>query len=145
MAKNDKIFNNSFDTPEFELSNISFELDPSVKDTQPEEDKIHYEMIARKIHELIGLSRFKVFNEVDEQGKCNKLRKNDINEVYGYIIDEMAVENSRIDIFSEMCVYFDIKPVKFYSSLSNVYKEDLIQELDLKTGILEKKNIKKLF
>ena len=96
MAKNDKIFNNSFDTPEFELSNISFELDPSVKDTQPEEDKIHFEMIARKIHELIGLSRFKVFNEVDEQGKCNKLR-------------------------------------------------NLIQELDLKTGILEKKNIKKLF
>ena len=74
-----------------------------------------------------------------------QLRKNDINEVYGYIIDEMAAKFSRIDIFSEMCVYFDIKPVKFYSSLSNVYKEDLIQELDLRTGILEKKNIKKLF
>ena len=31
MAHKDKIFNNSFDTPEFELGNISFELDPSVK------------------------------------------------------------------------------------------------------------------
>ena len=145
MAKNDNIFNNSFDTPEFELSTISFELDPSIKDTQDEEDKIHFEIIARTIHELIGLSRFKVFNEVDAQGKCNKLRKNDINDVYGYIIGEVASKFSRIDIFSEMCVYFDIKPVKFYSSLSNVYKEDLIQELDLRTGILEKKNIKKLF
>ena len=102
-------------------------------------------MIARIIHELITVSRFKIFNEVDELGKCNKLRKTDINEVYGYIIDEMQEKWSRIDIFSEMCVYFDIKPVKFYSSLSNVYKEDLIQELDRKTGILEKKNIKKLF
>ena len=145
MAKNDKIFNNSFDTPEFELSNISFDLDPSLKDDLDEEEKIHYGMIARIIHELITVSRFKIFNEVDELGKCNKLRKTDINEVYGYIIDEMQEKWSRIDIFSEMCVYFDIKPVKFYSSLSNVYKEDLIQELDRKTGILEKKKIKKLF
>tara|TARA_Y100000287_G_scaffold83765_1_gene66487 strand:- start:1643 stop:2077 length:435 start_codon:yes stop_codon:yes gene_type:complete len=142
---NDKIFNNSFDTPEFELGNISFDLDPSLREELDEEEKIHYEMIARKIHELITVSRFKIFNEVDELGKCNKLRKTDINEVYGYIVDEMQAKFSRIDIFSEMCVYFDIKPVKFYSSLSNVYKEDLIQELDRKTGILDKKNIKRLF
>ena len=142
---NDKIFNNSFDTPEFELGNISFDLDPSLREELDEEEKIHYEMIARKIHELITVSRFKIFNEVDELGKCNKLRKTDINEVYGYIVDEMQAKWSRIDIFSEMCVYFDIRPVKFYSSLSNVYKEDLIQELDKKTGILEKKNIKRLF
>jgi len=145
MAKNDKIFNNSFDTPEFELGTISFELDPSIKDTQPEEDKIHFEMIARKIHELITISRFKVFNEIDDLGRCNKLKKNDINDVYGFIIDEIGPKWSNIDLFSELCVYFDIKPAKFYSSLSNVYKEDLIQELDNKTGILEKKNIKRLF
>ena len=65
--------------------------------------------------------------------------------MYGYIIDEIGNNWSKIDLFSEMCIYFDIKPAKFYSSLSNVYKEDLIQELDRKTGILEKKNIKKLF
>ena len=142
---NDKIFNNSFDTPEFELGNISFELDPSVKKNQDEEERIHYGMIARKIHELILVSRFKVFNEIDEQGRCNKLKKNDVNDVYGYIIDEIGNNWSKIDLFSEMCIYFDIKPAKFYSSLSNVYKEDLIQELDAKTGILEKKNIKRLF
>ena len=67
--KNDKIFNNNFDTPEFELGNISFDLDPSVKNEQDEEDRIHFDMIARKIHELIGLSRFNIFNEVDELGK----------------------------------------------------------------------------
>jgi hypothetical protein len=57
----------------------------------------------------------------------------------------MGSKFSRIDLFSESCVYFDINPSKFYSSLSNVYKEDLIQELDDRTGILEKKNIKRLF
>ena len=142
MAKNDKIFNNNFESPDTEFSNINFELDPNVKDNKDEEDKIHFELIAREIHRLIEISRFKKFNKVDELGKCASLKKADINDIYGYIVDEMAANNSRIDIFSELCVYFDINPTKFYSSLSNVYKEDLIQELDLRTGILKQKNIK---
>jgi len=142
----DKIFDNNFDSPDFEMnSNMSFEIDSSFKDNLDEDIKIHYEMIANKIHSLIGVSRFKQFNEVDDLGRCKKLKKSDINDVYGYIVDEMKAKFSRIDIFSEMCVYFDIKPDKFYSSLSNVYKEDLIQELDLRTGVLERKNINKLF
>ena len=141
----DKIFNNNFESPDTYFGQINFELDPSTKDLQSAEDKIHYDLIAREIHELIGLSRFKVFNDVDELGRCSTLKKSDINDIYGYIIDEMSAKNSRIDIFSELCVYFDINPTKFYSSLSNVYKEDLIQELDLRTGILKRKNIKKLF
>src|SRR5210317_49848 len=142
---NDKIFNNSFESSEFELSDISFELESGYKDTREEEIKIHFEIIARKIHELIEASRFKSFNEIDDLGRCNKLKKADINDVYGYIVDEMAIKYSRIDLFSEICVYFDINPTKFYSSLSNVYKEDLIQELDVKTGVLGKRNINKLF
>lgn len=142
----DKIFDNNFDSPDFEmLPNMSFELDSSYRDDLDEDIKIHYEMVANMIHELIEVSRFKEFNYVDDLGRCKKLKKSDINDVYGYIVDEMKTKFSRIDIFSEMCVYFDIAPDKFYSSLSNVYKEDLIQELDIKTGILERKNINKLF
>jgi len=142
----DKIFENNFDSPDFEINtNMSFELDSSFKDTLDEDIKIHYEMVANRIHELILASRFKEFNDVDDLGRCKKLKKSDINDVYGYIVDEMKAKFSRIDIFSEMCVYFDIKPDKFYSSLSNVYKEDLIQELDIRTGVLERKNINKLF
>ena len=111
----DKIFNNNFESPDTDFGNINFELDPATKDLQDEEDKIHYELIAREIHKLIGLSRFKVFNEVDELGRCSTLKKSDINDIYGYIIDEMSAKNSRIDIFSELCVYFDINPTKFYS------------------------------
>ena len=144
--RRDKIFDNNFDSPEFEyLSNFTFDLDPSHKDLRSEEEKIQVEMISRDIHELIEVSRFKVFNDVDEQGKTAKLKKVDINEVYGYIIDEIAKNYTLIDIFSEMCVYFDINPSKFYNSLSNAYKEELVAELDKKTNILDKKNIKKLF
>lgn len=144
--RNDKIFDNNFDSPDFELNGqIKFDLDPSMEDSRSQEEQIHYEIIARKIHELIQKSRFKIFNVVDDLGRCTKLKKADINEVYGFIIDELVANYSRIDLYSELCVYFDIKPDKFYSSLSNVYKEDLIQELDIRTGILDKKNIKKLF
>ena len=142
----DKIFNNTFDSPDFEMSpNMSFEVDSDFRGDIDEEDRIHFEMISREIHTLVQASRFKVFNDVDDLGRCNKLKKSDINDIYGYIIDEMVRKYSRIDIFSELCIYFDIKADKFYSALANVYKEDLIQELDLKTGVLKKKNIKKLF
>lgn len=144
--KRDKIFDNNFESPDFEmLPNFSFEVEPSWKDNRPEEDKIHYALIANEIHELITASRFKVFNEIDEHGRNTKLKKVEINDVYGYIIGEMTKNYSRIDLFSELCIYFDVNPTKFYNSLSNIYKEDLIQELDLKTGILERKNISKLF
>lgn len=142
----DKIFENNFDSPDFDIQpNMSFELDSSYKNNMDEDLKIHYDMIANQIHKLIGLSRFKEFNDVDDLGQCKKLKKTDINNVYGYIVDEMKSKFSRIDLFSELCVYFNIKPDKFYNSLSNVYKEDLIQELDSITGILERKNINKLF
>lgn len=144
--KKDKIFNNNFDSPEFELNgNIKFNLDHSLDGGMQVEETIHFQMIAREIHELISASRFKSFNVIDDLGRCAKLKKVDINEVYGFIVDEMVLKYSRIDLFSELCVYFDIKPDKFYSSLSNVYKEDLIQELDILTGILDRKNINKLF
>lgn len=144
--KRDKIFDNNFESPDFEmLPNFSFEVEPSWKDNRPEEDKIHYALIANEIHELITNSRFKVFNEIDDHGRNTKLKKVEINDVYGYIIGEMTKNYSRIDLFSELCIYFDVNPTKFYNSLSNIYKEDLIQELDLKTGILERKNISKLF
>ena len=100
----DKIFNNNFESPDTEFTNINFELDSGVKDNKPEEDKIHFDLIAREIHKLVELSRFKKFNKVDDLGKCAMLKKADINDIYGYIIDEMAANNSRIDIFSELCV-----------------------------------------
>ena len=43
----DKIFNNNFESPDTEFGNINFELDPTAKDSQDEEEKIHYELIAR--------------------------------------------------------------------------------------------------
>jgi hypothetical protein len=67
-----------------------------------------------------------------------------MNEVFGYISSNL-INIRRIDIFSHLTDYFDIAPAKFYSSLSNKYKNELINELDKATNILEKKKIRKLF
>jgi hypothetical protein len=146
-TKRDKIFDNTFeDGGDFELNgSISFNLNPQYTDNRDEEEKIESEQIRNKIHELITNSRSKKFNEIDEFQQITKLRKLDINEVYGFMYDELHDRYSIIDLFSELCDYFNINPTKFYSSLSNKYKEDLIQELDKKTNVLQRKNINKLF
>lgn len=142
----DKIFDNTFEEHEFELdSSISFQISPQHSDDRDEEDKIESKIVRDKIHNLIIASRFKIFNEIDEFQQANKLKKIEINEVYEFIIDEISAKHSIIDIFSELCDYFNVTPAKFYASLSNKFKEDLIEELDLKTNILKKKNINRLF
>jgi hypothetical protein len=145
-TKQDKIFDNTFEESEFELnSNVSFNLSPRVADNRDEEDKIMQLSLQTAIHDLIEASRFKEFNKLDEFADSRKLKKADINEVYDYIEGELSREYSIIDIFSELSDYFNINPNKFYSSLANGFKEELIQALDFKTGILKSKNINKLF
>lgn len=145
-TKRDKIFDNTFEETYYEFdAAMSFEISPIAIDDRDEEDKIEASLIATKIHELIQKSRFKVFNEIDEFQQTTKLKKLDINEVYEYISDEMRAKHSIVDIFSEMCDYFNINPTKFYQSLGNKFKEELIEELDQRTGILKRKNINRLF
>lgn len=145
-TKRDKIFDNSFEESEYEMdANMSFELSPRVVDNRSEEDKIEADLIAREIHELISNSRFKKFNEIDEFQQTTKLKKLDINEVYEFISEEMKAKHSLVDVFSELCDYFNVNPTKFYQSLSNKFKEELIEELDERTHILKRKNINRLF
>lgn len=146
MQKEDKIFNNSFENTDFELnSSISFEVSKQFSDDRSEDEKIELEMIRRDIHSTIVNSRFKHFNDLDDMHDTKKLKKLDINEIYEFIVDELAKKYSLIELFSETCDYFNVHPTKFYSSLGNKFKEDLIQELDNRTNVLKRKKINRLF
>ena len=145
-TKTDKIFDNTFESSEFELNgNVTFTVSPQYSDDRPEEDKIEQEALRKDIHELITASRFNHFNKIDEFGQTEKLKKGDINEVYEFIISEINHKYNCIDVFSELSDYFNVNPNKFYSSLANSFKENLIEELDKKTGILKTRNINRLF
>lgn len=145
-TKRDKIFDNTFEETEYEFdTSMSFALAPRVVDNRSEEDKLEADQIADKIHTLITNSRYKKFNEIDEFQQTVKLKKLDINEVYEYISDETRENHSLVDIFSELCDYFNINPTRFYQSLGNKFKEELIEQLDERTNILQRKNINRLF
>jgi|TARA_B110000908_G_C10207205_1_gene428331 hypothetical protein len=145
-TKRDKIFDNTFEDQEFELdSNLSFDIAPAYSDDRDEEDKIEQDIIMDKIHDMVSNSRFKKFNKIDEFNQTLKLKKIDINDVYDFMNDELCKDHSMIVVFSVLCDYFNVNPTKFYSSLGNKFKEDLITELDKATGVLGKRNINRLF
>jgi hypothetical protein len=145
-TKTDKIFDNNFENTEFELnSNVTFTVSPQYLDDRDEEVKIEQIALQEDIHQLIEKSRFAAFNKLDEFSQTEKLKKDDINNVYEFIFEELHRKYNPIDIFSELSDYFNVNPNKFYSSLANSFKENLIEELDKKTGILKSRNINRLF
>jgi len=145
-TQRDKIFDNTFEDSEFEMDpSFSFNIAPSYLDPREEEDKIETGIIITRIHELIESSRFKKFNEINDFSQTIRLKKIEINEIYEYLSDELRPNHSIIEIFSEVCDYFNVNPTKFYQSLGNKFKEELIESLDKKTNILKKKNINRLF
>lgn len=145
-TKRDKIFDNTFEEQEYEFdTSLTFAIAPSYSDDRDEEDKIEEDVVMDKIHELVSNSRFKKFNEIDEFNQSKKLKKIDINDIYDFMNSELHRCHSMITVFSVLCDYFNVNPSKFYSSLGNKFKEDLITELDNKTGVLGKRNINRLF
>ena len=109
-------------------------------------DKIFDNTFEDGEFELDSTLKFEVApSYMDNRDEEDKLKKIEINEVYEYISDEMRANHSIIEIYSELCDYFNINPTKFYASLGNKFKEELIEALDKKTNILKKKNINRLF
>jgi hypothetical protein len=141
----DKIFNNSYGTQDLTDTKIVFKVAPSYEDNMDFDDRVHYDLLFEKIDLLIKGSEFEHLNEMTHGGVSKKLNKVQINKVFFYVIQNVGEDYSRIDIFSVLSDYFDVFPNKFYNSLSNKFKDELIHELDKKYNILEKRKIRKLF
>jgi hypothetical protein len=141
----DKIFNNTYGQQEIDTKPISFNIAPAYNTSRDTDDQIHYDLLLSKIDELIVGSEFEELNKVTPEGIAKKLNKVQINQVFFYIIEHIGSAYSRVDLFAVISDYFDVFPNKFYNSLSNKFKDELICELDDKYNILEKKKIRKLF
>jgi len=143
--QDDKIFNNTYGDFDNSTSETSFKIEAGYEDRTDPDDQIHYDIMMRRLDKLIKDSEFKGLNEVTAAGISQKLSKIQINQVFHFVVKNMGQEYSRTEIFGALSDYFDVFPNKFYSSLSNKYKDELISELDKKYNILEKRNIRKLF
>ena len=142
--KMDKIFDNKFDESEYDGKSINFNIEPGYIDDRDSESVISDQILMDRIDELIQNSKFNEFNKLNEDGKIPKLNKVQICEVYSFINDEVK-DFSVIEIFSAVSEYFDIQGSKFYNSLSNSHKDELLNMLDESRGIKEGKHIDKLF
>jgi hypothetical protein len=141
---NDKIFGNTYGDGTYD-GPTSFKVDPSYESGLSPEDAIHYDILMKKIDDIIKNSSFAELNKVTPDGNTKKLNKIQINQVFLLIINNIGTDYTRVDVFGSLSDYFDIIPNKFYNSLSNKYKDELIRELDDKYNILKKKNIRTLF
>jgi hypothetical protein len=137
----DKIFDNDFEQTELDTTEKSFSIDSNfVEKTFDEkiDEAMFYELIYDVLDNDPNINRF---NRADENGSFPKINKSDINEIYRYVIG-VHPDIPRIEVFSIITGVFDINPEKFYDSLSNTFKTELINELKDR-GYL--KNIKSLF
>jgi len=145
LADKDKIFNNTYGDQDITENKVNFTVAATYGDSMDPDDKMHYDLLFRKLDKLIKGSEFEHLNEVTEEGVIKKLNKVQINKVFFYVIENIGDDYTRVDLFSVLSDYFDVFPNKFYNSLSNKFKDELIKELDDKYNILEKRNIRKLF
>lgn len=136
--KRDKIFQNTYDETEIDTSDISFKVDPT---HQPKsyEYTLDEKMVLIKVEEVLDREfRFNKFRLPDNEGNYKKMNKSDINDVYSYVTTNLPTE-PKIEIFSIISSIFDINADKFYESLSNSFKTELINELKGR-GYLKKGN-----
>lgn len=136
--KRDKIFDNTYDEAEIETGEISYKLESSAE-SKIFENIIDESIVFTKVDKIIKSSKFTKFINADDNGEFKKLNKNDINEIYAYLTTNLN-DCAKIEIFSVMSNFFDINPDKFYESLSNKFKTDLISELK-ERGYIKNKSL----
>lgn len=124
--KIDKILNNNFEEMEYNPYPIMF---TETGDTDSQEDHIYDTVLFDEIHKIITESEYSIFNMLDVNGDAPKLNKVQTNKIYSYVTSNLNVNFKKIEIWSILTEYYDMTPVKFYSYLSNVFKNELLEEL----------------
>jgi len=141
----DKIFNNNYESTDFGTEPIKFEVSSEYSGSNGTnlEDNIEGQVAFDEISKALDSSKFKEFNKPDKEGTYKKLNKLQINEVYSFVV--MTLPNlAKIHVFSTIQDYFDVNSNKFYDSLSNTFKKQLIEELR-ELGNLHEKSTGPLF
>jgi len=140
--KEDKIFNNKFNTGDVEyevFGKISVKGDFVSRDA-------HDEYVEEKLQEDL----YDIFinsNYYEEFSKNKKVSKSEAANIY-YYFDERLPDNediSTIDKFINIAEFMNIPYEVLYNDLAPVYKEKLLKELDSKYQIFSKRKINRLF
>lgn len=138
-SSTNKIINNDYYSKEIDTRKISFNLDPSFQTSGNDVNALHLEFLLKDIEELIKGTEYEVYIKNHDL----KLNKSDINKVYYFIVKNLK-DYTKTDLFSQISEYFDIDYHKFFNSLSNKFKEELMLELE-ESSVYKRRKINKLF
>jgi hypothetical protein len=124
----DKIFDNNFESTESEKSSTNFSLDLSKRE-RPIDENVDKQIVFDKVKVFVeDGEEFKKFHSRDSEGNLPKINKSNINEIYSTVCIKFD-KFPKIEIFDSLTEFFDVSPEKFYESLSNTFKTELIIEL----------------
>jgi hypothetical protein len=145
--KDDLELDNEFQDTKNDTIDEEFESDPSLDYrslqsiiTYEDEDYIYACNLNDKIDAIFQDSRWTVINP------AKKIPKDLIPLIFQDILKELEdTEFSMVEKFVAICDYTAINYQKAYESIHMKYKEIIVQEMDIKFGILGKKGIKKIF
>lgn len=143
-----KILDNNYNAVEQDYRQISFKISETEVNSSKNQDQLDHELeIEKKIRDCVLNSKYENFNRPKKEGskkKKQRITKEVINELYGFLRKNVK-GCSKTDLYGVASSYFGIDYVKFYNSLSNIYKDELHEEIRENTSAFEKRNIKKLF
>lgn len=140
--------NNESSTQSEDTSDLDLiEIDPSMDYrslqavvSYEDEEYIHSVKLNGKIDEIFQKSRWTVISP------SKKIPKDLIPLIFQDILQEMEeTEFTMVEKFVAICDYTAINYQKAYDCIHMKYKEQIVQEMDSKYGILGKKGIKKIF
>jgi len=108
--------------------------------TYEDEEYLHNVKLTGKIDEIFQASRWTIISP------SKKIPKDLIPLIFQDILKNLEdTEFTMVEKFVGICDYAAISYQKAYESIHMKYKEEIVQEMDKKFGILGKKGIKKIF
>ena len=142
MMKEDKIFNNRYNTGDLEFEQFG-KIEPN--DIHKPHDGFE-DYIAQTIQNDL----FKIFQEskfYDEYSKSKKVTRGESAEIYYYFAERLSTSEAitSIEKFINIAEFMSISYEILYEELAPSYKEEILKELDKKYGIFKKKKIHRLF
>lgn len=142
--KKDNIFESQQGDHDEEFQNTSFQVNPFFTDIFSQDYIENVENIdMREIFRIIEQYMDEVWEEQLSDPTYN-FKKVEIQTIYRDIHKRTKIY-SKIEVIMVLCSFLGIEPNKVYNFLGNAYKNELINEIDKKTGLISKKGIVRLF
>jgi hypothetical protein len=138
LESTEEEFDHPSDDPEFSPEEDYAKIQSRI--SYDDEEYFHKTSLNQKIDEIFSASRWSIISP------SKKIPKDLIPLIFQDILKELeSTEYTMVEKFVGICDYANINYQKAYESIHMKYKEEIVQEMDRKYGILSKKGIKKIF